>query len=245
MFKNLCCQFASPLEAEQHFKNIQATDITTTGAPSQTLVPGTPSATISLPLTTTSHAFSQTSTMSHSSNSGVLRNVPQTLASEAVLQTSASRVSSFVGTLTQASTAGIISQASPSAPVPQNLSTETHSSPASPTDLCRQALLPLQANEQLRVLTNLFSEVARLQHSFPTVAPDFLGLVASGMQRLHTEGRSNTLYLLARALGTLRSDGSDSLLPVKRMPMGLIEYTVAFFAASCEQKVQPFIVCFN
>lgn len=157
-----------------------------------------------------------------------------------LLQTSTSRASSSVGTITHTSTAGTINQASATGPVPHNLSTETHSDPASPTDLCRQALLPLQANEQLRVLTTLFSEVARLQYSFPTVAPDFLGLVASGMQRLFTEGRSNTLYLLARALGTLRSDGSDSLLPVKRMPMGLIEYTVAFFAASCEQKVRLF-----
>ena len=40
VFKNLCHQFTSPLEAEQHFKNIKATEITAT--PSQTPVPGAP-----------------------------------------------------------------------------------------------------------------------------------------------------------------------------------------------------------
>lgn len=64
VFKNLCHQFVSPLEAEQHFKNIQATEITATGTPSQTSVPGDPSAAISLPHTLTSHTFSQTSAMS-------------------------------------------------------------------------------------------------------------------------------------------------------------------------------------
>jgi len=41
--------------------------------------------------------------------------------------------------------------------------------------------------------------------------------------------RSNLIYLLAKSLGTVRSDNSDFLLPAKRMPMGLIEYCVNFF----------------
>ena len=39
-------------------------------------------------------------------------------------------------------------------------------------------------------------------------------------------------YSLVKALGTMRPDNSDSLMPVKHMPMGLIEYTVNFFTAS-------------
>ena len=34
------------------------------------------------------------------------------------------------------------------------------------------------------------------------------------------------VYALAIGLGTLRPDGSDSLIPTKRMPMGLLEYAV-------------------
>ena len=40
------------------------------------------------------------------------------------------------------------------------------------------------------------------------------------------------IYLLAKSLGTSRPDGSDSLLPVSRTPMGLLEYMVNFFTAS-------------
>ena len=35
----------------------------------------------------------------------------------------------------------------------------------------------------------------------------------------------------------MRSDGSDSLIPVTRMPMGLIEYTICFFNANSIQQV--------
>ena len=84
----------------------------------------------------------------------------------------------------------------------------------------------------------LFSRILSLQYATPTVPPDFLQLVASGMQHLHGAGRSNAIYLLAKALGTLRSDGSDSLMPAKRMPMGLIEYTINFFTTSSVQKVR-------
>ena len=50
-------------------------------------------------------------------------------------------------------------------------------------------------------------------------------------------GRSNVLYNLAKALGTMRDDQTDSLLPVKRMPMGLIEHCVNFFCCSHSEQV--------
>lgn len=66
---------------------------------------------------------------------------------------------------------------------------------------------------------------------------DFLELVASGVQNLHRQKRTNVIYSLAKAVGTMKADGSDSLLPVKHMPMGLIEYAVTFFTVSSVQKV--------
>ena len=66
---------------------------------------------------------------------------------------------------------------------------------------------------------------------------DFFRLAAEGMQNLHVSGQSNTIYLLTKALGTKRVDGSNTLLPTKTMPMGLIEYTAAFFTASSLQQV--------
>ena len=47
------------------------------------------------------------------------------------------------------------------------------------------------------------------------------------MKNLQVAGRSNVIYLLAKAVGTRRADDADTLLPVRRMPMGLIEYTTS------------------
>ena len=99
---------------------------------------------------------------------------------------------------------------------------------------CSQVLQSLELSEQLQVLSILFSSISK---------QDFLCLTASGMQNLSDAGRSNTIYQLAQGLGTSRSDGSDSLLPVRRMPMGLIEYAIVFFTASSVQKVHVHVQC--
>ena len=78
----------------------------------------------------------------------------------------------------------------------------------------------MELNEQFAVLMESFAATSKLK-----VEADFLFLAASGMQNLCNAGRSNSIYLLAKALGTMRKDSSDSLLPV----MGLIEYIVSFF----------------
>ena len=46
------------------------------------------------------------------------------------------------------------------------------------------------------------------------------------VEHLKSCGRSNVLYNMAKAIGTMREDQGDSLLPAKRMPMGLIEHCV-------------------
>lgn len=86
-------------------------------------------------------------------------------------------------------------------------------------------------------MSQLFSTYLRKHTDVPKVPCDFLGLVVHGMKHLHIKGRSNVLYYLAKAIGTMRSDGSDSLLPATRMPMGLIEYSVKFYTASSIQQV--------
>ena len=48
---------------------------------------------------------------------------------------------------------------------------------------------------------------------------DFLELALQASKHLQECGRSNVLCGLARAIGTLRLDGSDSRLPAKRMPV--------------------------
>lgn len=108
---------------------------------------------------------------------------------------------------------------------------------------CRKILTALDPAEQLNSLSQLFSAVVGKNFNMASIPVDFLRLAAEGMQNLHVSGRSNTIYLLTEALGTKRADGSDTLLPIKGMPMGLIEYTAAFFTASSLQKVLYYNLC--
>ena len=89
----------------------------------------------------------------------------------------------------------------------------------------------------------LFSHIVGAHFSFPSVSPDFLSLVANSLEHLHRAGRSNVVYNFVYALGTLRRDGTDTLLPVARMPMGLMEYTVSLFCESSLQKVHLNLHC--
>ena len=55
--------------------------------------------------------------------------------------------------------------------------------------------------------------------------------------KLNQAGRSNVVYNMVKAIGTNRSNSDDSLLPLTRMPMGLIEHCVNFFSSSQLQQV--------
>ena len=57
------------------------------------------------------------------------------------------------------------------------------------------------------------------------------------MAVLKESGRSNVLYRLARALATPRTDGTGSLFPTDRMPMGLLEYMAVFFDSNTYPQV--------
>ena len=99
--------------------------------------------------------------------------------------------------------------------------------------------MSLEPSEQLNVLVELFSLFMRQTSSAKVPPADFVELAVKGMERSYGAGRSNVIYLLAKALGTVRPDGSDSLLPVSRMPMGLLEYIVNFFTASSTNSYNP------
>ena len=102
---------------------------------------------------------------------------------------------------------------------------------------CWQQLKMLPSDQQCAVLSQLFATFLKQNTSTRCPPSDFLELVVRGMTHLQQCGRSNVIYMLAKALGTMRPDQSDSLLPAKRMPMGLIEYVVLYFTASSTRQV--------
>ena len=105
---------------------------------------------------------------------------------------------------------------------------------------CWQSIKSLQPNQQCKVLSDLFDLYVQ-QSTTLKCTPNFIALAVNGMIHLKECKRSNVICSLARSLGTLRPDESDSLLPAKRMPMGLIEYCINFFNSSSVQQVS---MCF-
>lgn len=91
-------------------------------------------------------------------------------------------------------------------------------------------------NVCIELLSKMFSSYCEKELNL-TVPIDFLTSAAIAMNRLASFNRSNVVYNLVKGIGTMRSDGSDSLFPVKRMPMGLLEYMSNFFAAENLQGV--------
>ena len=83
-------------------------------------------------------------------------------------------------------------------------------------------------NLQAKVVSELGQSLAP---SSVTVLQEFIGQPLSAMQRLQA-GRSNVLAGLAKALGTMREDGTNS-----RMPVGLIEYARSFFGSDTMTKI--------
>jgi len=77
-----------------------------------------------------------------------------------------------------------------------------------------------------------------------SVPDDFLELAANGMAHLDKCKCSNVIYLMCQALGSMRSNQSDTLLPAKRMPMGLIEYIVNFFTSGHIKEVHIHLIAF-
>lgn len=93
-----------------------------------------------------------------------------------------------------------------------------------------------QTEMSLEVLSTLFSQYCRDKLNL-NVENDFLVYAAPAMNRLKAAGRTNVLHDLAKGIGISRNDGSDSLFPVKRMPMGLLQFIATFFVSSDSRNV--------
>ena len=100
----------------------------------------------------------------------------------------------------------------------------------------RKLLAKLLVPEQLHILSVLFSSYAHEHHNV-SIPETFLELTMNGSRHHRKCSRSNVICGLARGVGCMRNDGSDSRLPAKRTPMGMLEYTINFFNADHITKV--------
>lgn len=98
----------------------------------------------------------------------------------------------------------------------------------------------LPIDKQVALIQDIYHDICLHQELY--VPKDFISLSMQAMQTLHASGRSNVLYELSLGLGTSRPDGSGSLFPTNRMPMGLLEYMVNFFASETMNQVRYSVV---
>ena len=103
------------------------------------------------------------------------------------------------------------------------------------THSIKSAVSQLDESTRLEIISEMFSAYAHSQGI--SVSNDFLQLFLQATHHLKNCNRINVVYGLAKVIGTMRLDKTDSLMPAKRMPMGLVEYLVQFFSAKTLTKV--------
>lgn len=80
----------------------------------------------------------------------------------------------------------------------------------------------MQTDFSLDVISELFTKYCTERCGLD-VDEDFVRHAVCAMQNLKEAARVNVIYNLSKGLSVQRSDGSDTLFPRKRMPMGLLE----------------------
>ena len=109
-------------------------------------------------------------------------------------------------------------------------------------EILLQKFFLLPAEQKLTLVNEMLCSVSATDYGV-VIPNDYLLLSVMGMKHLESTGRGNVLYELAKGLGTMRPDGSDSYFPTSRMPMGLLEYMVNFFNAKPGQNVCTQCTC--
>lgn len=71
---------------------------------------------------------------------------------------------------------------------------------------------------------------------FKYIETDFLDLSLNAMQTLFEERKNNLVHSISKCFER-RESGTETRLPLKRMPFGLIDYNLRFFAADFTQKL--------
>ena len=66
---------------------------------------------------------------------------------------------------------------------------------------------------------------------------NFPQLSLHAMKKLQDLDKSNTVYNLSKVISESRPDGGDSLMPLRRMPFGMIQFIVDFFASTNVMQV--------
>jgi hypothetical protein len=71
----------------------------------------------------------------------------------------------------------------------------------------------------------------------------FVSLSIQAMKTLKKKGKPNAIKDFVKCLGLTRLDSQEPLMPVDRMPFGLIQHQIQFFCAS-DIRLQIVVTCY-
>ena len=94
-----------------------------------------------------------------------------------------------------------------------------------------QDLPCLDAVKLEKIVDASFLELA-LRAGINTNPGNFASLSAKAMKLLQSLGKTNLVYRFAYVIATARPESDESLLPLNRIPFGLIEYQIDFFSST-------------
>ena len=90
--------------------------------------------------------------------------------------------------------------------------------------------------DQVTMLDSTFKTVC-LENGIGHPPEKFLTLSVQSMKTLQENGKPNVLLDFAKCLGTNKPDSNEPLLPINKMPFGLIQHQLQFFSATNVNQV--------
>lgn len=97
--------------------------------------------------------------------------------------------------------------------------------------------------DQVTMLDSTFKSVC-LENGIKDPPEKFLTLSVQSMKTLQENGKPNVLLDFAKCLGTNKPDSNEPLLPINKMPFGLIQHQLQFFSATnVNQVLNVYVKC--
>ena len=87
-------------------------------------------------------------------------------------------------------------------------------------------------DEKLKHIANASFLKLALRVDIDTNPADFASLSVKAMEVLQSHQKNNLLYKFANCIATARPGSKEMLFPLNRMPLGLVEYQIEFFAST-------------
>ncbi len=119
--------------------------------------------------------------------------------------------------------------------------------PTSDKVACIEAVMQkMDLNDAEEVANMAFYQLA-LKKDISSYPSNFAEIASNAMVILQEHNKPNIVYNLAKCLGTYRPGTTATIMPINRMPFGLLEYQIQFFSCTntSQVAVAQFVLLFS